>query len=159
MKELAYTLALIYGLNTATSCQSKEYPISLPGKTAVNEVIKDSIVIDSIVTPIEIVDQQTLQLTKDEEIYLSHKKRGQEQTFLIKNTNYSKIIVSIEPAIDSANLRINQLISPSGISNGPFGRELTSDLVEKGVYQLRIGESLMQGEPYQGKYTLKLRLK
>lgn len=62
-------------------------------------------------------------------------------------------------APDTANLRINQLISPSGVSDGPFGRTLEYDLNETGNWQLIIGGSLMQGDNYAGGFTVNWQLK
>ena len=67
--------------------------------------------------------------------------------------------MKIIPQNNQANIRINQIISPNNESDGPFGKEINYDLTEKGLYQIRIGESLMQGDPFEGNYTLKLQLK
>lgn len=59
---------------------------------------------------------------------------------------------------DTANIRFNQIIMPDGDSDGPFGRSLQYDLTRRGVYKLSIGESLMEGQPWGGVFTLELRL-
>lgn len=59
---------------------------------------------------------------------------------------------------DTANIRFNGIVMPGGASDGPFGRSMEYDLARKGMYRLLIGESLMQGDPWGGDFTLEIRL-
>lgn len=59
---------------------------------------------------------------------------------------------------DTANIRFNQIIMPNGAADGPFGRTMEYTLTRKGEYELSIGESLMEGEPWGGVFTLEVRL-
>ncbi|WP_312311470.1 hypothetical protein [Empedobacter brevis] len=83
----------------------------------------------------------------------------EQQTFSFRNDSSTSVSIQIIPQNRLANVRINQIISPNNETDGPFGKELNYELTEKGLYQIRIGESLMQGDPFEGKYTLKLQLK
>ncbi len=58
-----------------------------------------------------------------------------------------------------ANIRINQIISPSGAADGPFGIQAEYPLTETGTWQIIVAESLMNGEPYTGPFTLTFQLK
>jgi hypothetical protein len=58
----------------------------------------------------------------------------------------------------AANLRINQIISPSGVTDGPFGTDIAYDMTETGEWKLVIGGSLMQGDDYAGDFTVEIRL-
>ena len=87
------------------------------------------------------------------------KEAKEQQTFSFRNDSSSSVFIQIIPQNKLGNIRINQLISPNNEKDGPFGQEINYDLTEKGLYQIRIGESLMQGDPFEGKYTLKLQLK
>ncbi len=83
----------------------------------------------------------------------------EQQTFSFRNDSSTSVSIQIIPQNRLTNVRINQIISPNNETDGPFGKELNYELTEKGLYQIRIGESLMQGDPFEGKYTLKLQLK
>lgn len=82
--------------------------------------------------------------------------KQQTITFRAKEGNtLSAILTTPEPA----NLRINQIISPSGNADGPFGADMTYNINETGEWKLIIGGSLMQGDDYHGDFTLKIELK
>lgn len=53
-----------------------------------------------------------------------------------------------------ANIRINQLYTPDGKADGPFGRELKRAINQQGLYKLIIAENLMQGDEWKGKFSL-----
>lgn len=55
------------------------------------------------------------------------------------------------------NIRINQIISPSGEADGPFGQSMEYDINETGEWKLVIGGSLMQGDDYSGDFTVTIR--
>lgn len=55
---------------------------------------------------------------------------------------------------DTANLRINQIITPSEQGDGPFGKELNYTIDETGDWKMVVGGSLMQGDNYRGEFTL-----
>lgn len=60
------------------------------------------------------------------------------------------------PAKGIGNVRFNQIIMPDGSMDGPFGRDISYELPTKGTYKLLIGESLMQGDPYDGNFIVEL---
>ena len=70
-------------------------------------------------------------------------------------------VLSLALTTDSipANVRINQIISPSSVSDGPFGQSLDYSLVETGEWTVIVGGSLMQGDDYRGGFSLKATLK
>lgn len=74
----------------------------------------------------------------------------------IKNNDLSKLKASIIPSTANGNIRFNQIISPDNTSDGPFGRDLTIELKQKGNYILVIGHSLMADNAYWGKFEVKL---
>lgn len=57
------------------------------------------------------------------------------------------------------NIRINEIISPSGISDGPFGQDIKYSLNETGTWKLLIAGSLMQGDSYYGDFTVIFNIK
>ncbi len=54
------------------------------------------------------------------------------------------------------NLRINTIMLPDGTTDGPFGRTLDYDIPSSGTVRLEIGESLMQGDPWGGDFTVSI---
>lgn len=64
-----------------------------------------------------------------------------------------KLIKIITPT-ENANVRITQIISPSGEPDGPYGKTLSKMLGEKGIYTLIISENKMTGASYHGTYDL-----
>ncbi len=56
------------------------------------------------------------------------------------------------------NLRISTITLPDGTTDGPFGQRLDYDIPSPGTVRLRIGESLMQGDPWGGDFTLKIQV-
>lgn len=87
------------------------------------------------------------------------KEAKQEQRYYFRNNSCNDVSIQIVPATDTANIRINNIISPSKNIDGPFGRNIDYGLSENGVYEIVIGESLMKGYPFQGNYTLNVQLK
>ena len=109
--------------------------------------------------PLSLKNNTELKLVNGKGEFLLDKNTKEQQTYSFRNDNSKEVFIELIPANDTANLRINQIISPTNKSDGPFGRDLVYNLSEKGVYQIKIGENLMQGDPFRGKYTLKLQLK
>jgi hypothetical protein len=62
----------------------------------------------------------------------------------------------ILPADGTGNVRFSQITMPNGDTDGPFGRDISYDLTAKGTYTLSLGESLMQGDPYDGNFIVEL---
>ena len=59
----------------------------------------------------------------------------------------------------TANVRINQIITPDGKADGPFGREWKFAIHQQGMYKLLISENLMQGDEWKGKFKLRITVK
>lgn len=57
------------------------------------------------------------------------------------------------------NIRFNQIMTPSGETDGPFGQEIEYDLNETGTWKLIVGGSLMQGDSYDGDFKVTLNVK
>ncbi len=77
-----------------------------------------------------------------------------QKVYFFNATKGQKLTGKLIPANQPANIRFNQIISPSGTADGPFGLDLKYDLNESGKWQLIIAESNMNGEPYIGDYNL-----
>ena len=109
--------------------------------------------------PLSLKHNNELKLVNGEGKFILDKKNDEQQTFSFRNNDSKQVFIKLTSINNTANLRINQIISPTNKSDGPFDRDLVYHLSEKGLYQIKIGENLMQGDPFRGKYTLKLQLK
>lgn len=89
----------------------------------------------------------------------AEKKEHEKFTLLFDVTTQTKAFVKITAEDDLANLRLNQIILPNQQSDGPFGKEAEFPLYQGGTYQLVFAESLMQGNPFHGKFKVEIELK
>lgn len=129
------------------------------GVSVQKEIKKDSSIQEIAFASPKIMNNSELKLIQGKGKFEIEKVAKEDQTFSFRNDSSSSVFIQIIPQNKLGNIRINQLISPNNEKDGPFGQEINYDLNEKGLYQIRIGESLMQGDPFEGKYTLKLQLK
>ena len=90
---------------------------------------------------------------------LAEKKEGEKFSLYFDVTTQTKAFVKIITEDDLANIRLNQIITPDQESDGPFGKEAEFPLYQGGTYQLVFAESLMQGNPFQGKFKVEIELK
>jgi hypothetical protein len=79
-----------------------------------------------------------------------------KKTYVIEAQDGQTFIAKITTPSDTANIRINQIISPSGEADGPFGKDITYPIAETGAWKIILGGSLMQGDDYKGSYKLTL---
>lgn len=100
----------------------------------------------TVTQPIEKEVKGELKGLEDKQTVTFEAKEGQELTAALFTP-------------DPANIRLNQIISPSGASDGPFGQEVTYSINETGTWKLIVGGSLMQGDAYYGPFTVKITLK
>lgn len=59
----------------------------------------------------------------------------------------------------NANIRIAQIISPSGKAEGPFGVKAKFDFNESGDWTIVLSENQMSGDPWKGEYKLMISIK
>ncbi|HAO09477.1 MAG TPA: hypothetical protein DCQ50_21395 [Chryseobacterium sp.] len=81
-------------------------------------------------------------------------KDGQEFTLKIINFDQSKIKAKISTNEKDFNIRFNQIKLPNGDYDGPFGREITYDVKDKGEVWLIIGKSNMASGNTKGSFTV-----
>jgi len=98
------------------------------------------------------VDAEQLPVTLGEEFT----EDGQE--FTLKITGFSKphIKAKISTNQKDFNIRFNQIRLPNGDYDGPFGREITYDVKEKGEVWLIIGKSNMASGNTKGSFTVSI---
>ena len=139
-------------------CMTSNQTISI-GETTQKVVKKDSSMQEIAFASPKIMNNSELTLIHGKGEFEIEKTAKEQQTFSFRNNDSKQVFIKLTSINDTANLRINQIISPTNKSDGPFDRDLVYHLSEKGLYQIKIGENLMQGDPFRGKYTLKLQLK
>lgn len=71
---------------------------------------------------------------------------------------YDLLHAVISGVSETANLRFNSITMPDGASAGPFGRDIDCELVQRGVYGLSVGSSMMHGEAWGGEFVLDIWL-
>ena len=75
-------------------------------------------------------------------------------------TKQGKQLMAILTTSESvANIRFNQIFTPDGKADGPFGKELKRAIYQQGMYKLIISEDMMQGDEYKGNFKLKITVK
>jgi len=87
--------------------------------------------------------------------HLDNLSDQQTLSFLAEKGQKLNAILEPDP---QGNIRINQIVSPSGESDGPFGQILEYDINETGAWKLVIGGSLMQGDDYKGDFQVRIKL-
>lgn len=114
-------------------------------RTGVMRDVKDGQIIRT-------VDAVQFPLTLGEEFT----KDGQEFILKIINFDQPKINAKISTKEKDFNIRFNQIKLPNGDYDGPFGRDLTYDIKEKGEVWLIIGKSNMASGNTKGSFTVSL---
>ncbi|MDQ0591673.1 hypothetical protein QFZ37_000042 [Chryseobacterium ginsenosidimutans] len=99
---------------------------------------------------IRTVDAEQFPLTLGEEFT----KDGQE--FILKITDFEKptLKAKISTKEKDFNIRFNQIKLPNGDYDGPFGRDITYEVKEKGEVWLIIGKSNMASGNTTGSFTV-----
>ncbi|SIQ37583.1 hypothetical protein SAMN05880574_11169 [Chryseobacterium sp. RU37D] len=79
-----------------------------------------------------------------------------DQEFILKITNFSQpnLKAKISTKEKDFNIRFNQIKLPNGNYDGPFGREFTYDIKDKGEVWLIIGKSNMASGNTKGSFTV-----
>jgi len=152
MKNIIITAAIIIGL---TACNSR---------TAANEEGAEK---DSPASGIQKyrpqapVNQEDLALSENDTIslHLFMDSTGHHDTVHISVLKPGEITGMLSSMDRNANIRFTQIGLPDGTFDGPFGRELHYKTTQIGKYRIIIGQNMMAGDPWKGRYNLKLWLK
>lgn len=76
-----------------------------------------------------------------------------------KNDYAGELNGKIITATNNGNIRFNQIIFPDKTSDGPFGKDLKTEIKQKGNYVLVIGHSQMADYPYWGQFKVEIENK
>lgn len=80
----------------------------------------------------------------------------ENQELIIKINNYPKKNISAKITTEAKdfNIRFNQIKTPDGKYDGPFGKEITHEIPSKGEVWLIIGKSNMASGKTTGKFSV-----
>lgn len=84
---------------------------------------------------------------------------GEHVTIPVNVLSGDSIFGQLRSNDQSANLRFTQIALPNQTFDGPFDRDLSYSIKKPGRYALIIGQNLMAGDPWSGKFTLKVWVK
>ncbi|MGO4709076.1 hypothetical protein AB4Y90_08150 [Chryseobacterium sp. 2TAF14] len=101
---------------------------------------------------IKIVDGEKLPLLIDE------KFTDKNQKLIIKIKNYEKtdLKASVLPENNNMNIRFNQIKTPDGKFDGPFGKDISYKIPENGDVWLIIGKNLMAEGDLTGNFSVRI---
>lgn len=116
---------------------------------------------DSIIEPIEPdvfdpIPSKAIELKSEWDSIKLHKIGKESDTITFNPGTYKNLNAEVN-GVPAGNIRFNQIIMPDKSSDGPFGKDLNYLLDQSGEYKLIIGESQMQGDPFEGDYILKFK--
>jgi hypothetical protein len=83
---------------------------------------------------------------------------GDQRIFVFDAKEGTTLSATVMPRNGDGNVRIAQIISPSGNADGPFGTDFKYKMSETGLWKIVISENQMAGEPWQGEFILTLKL-
>jgi len=80
------------------------------------------------------------------------------QKVVVRIANYKKdqLKANIVPENNNMNIRFNQIKTPEGKYDGPFGREISYKISEKGEVWLIIGKNLMAEGDNMGRFSVRI---
>ncbi|MFL9835082.1 hypothetical protein [Chryseobacterium terrae] len=101
---------------------------------------------------IKIVDGEKLPVLIDE------KFTDKNQKLIIKIKNYEKtdLKASVLPENNNMNIRFNQIKTPDGKFDGPFGRDISYKIPKNGDVWLIIGKNLMAEGDLTGNFSVRI---
>ncbi len=74
----------------------------------------------------------------------------------IKVNQGKQLTAFLQTPDPNANIRFNQIYTPDGNADGPFGKELVKPVLKKGIYKIIIGRNLMAEGSLDAKFSLRV---
>lgn len=84
---------------------------------------------------------------------------GQNIYYVFEVRKGQKLTSRVKPKSGSGNIRISQIIDPTGKADGPFGGYMTYALDKAGDWKIVLNENMMSGKPWAGEYLLTIEIK
>ena len=82
---------------------------------------------------------------------------GGSAIFVIHDVDARQLSVTLTPENENDNLRINQVLYPSGRQDGPFGRTHVIPTTEKGRYQITVAPNTMASGKFPEAFTITIQ--
>ncbi len=82
---------------------------------------------------------------------------GKHVTFIVPVKGVKKLHAELI-VTDTANIRINQVFTPSGKADGPFQKTIDIPVKEMGNYKIVVGENQMAANEWKGDFKIKVSL-
>ena len=103
----------------------------------------------------------TLVLLKDGEAFIKGhiSNRDCQPCYRLPAWSNQTIIAVITPLAKGKGLRINQLIQPGGVYEGPFGDTLQYKFRSNGNMKIVVGQDTSTKKPYTGDFVLHITVK
>ncbi len=137
-------ISILFSCNTSTKNRT---PLHDSIDTASSAVKIDSV---------QSIPQKVIDLKAEWDSINLHKISKESDTISFNSKDFKQINAELISE-KVGNIRFNQIIMPDTNADGPFGKDIQYKLDKKGDYKLIIGESLMQGDPFDGDYILKFK--
>ncbi|MEH6307288.1 hypothetical protein RYH73_16690 [Olivibacter sp. CPCC 100613] len=103
-------------------------------------------------------DSINLQLENGEVTHEASMEKGKHVVFSFHIEKLGKLSASVKPGEANGNVRIAQIFLPNNVADGPFGPSMEYNLKEPGTYRIVVSENQMAGDPYNGPFTLSLKV-
>lgn len=103
-------------------------------------------------------DSIPLTLVRGAAVQKGMMEKGKHLVFSFNVPKPGKLQANVTPDEANGNVRIAQIFMPDNTADGPFGAEMSYDLKQTGEYRLVISENQMAGDPYNGPFTLTLKV-
>lgn len=84
---------------------------------------------------------------------------NQHVVVAINITSGKELFASLSSKDKNANIRISQIGLPDSTFDGPFGKTLDYKIKDTGIYKIIVGEDMMAGDRWSGKFILKTWVK
>ena len=84
---------------------------------------------------------------------------NQHVVVAINISSGKELFASLSSKDKNANIRISQIGFPDRAFDGPFGRTLDYKIKDTGIYKIIMGEDMMAGDRWSGKFILKTWVK
>ena len=132
---------------------------TLPSDSQALEIKKDSL--ETLTDKsVEIKDGQIIKVVDGEKLPLliDEKFTDKNQKLILKIRNYENpnLKASITPQNNNMNIRFNQIRTPDGKFDGPFGREISYEIPKNGEVWLIIGKNLMAEGNFTGEFSVRV---
>jgi len=155
LKSILYTASVV--VLFLTSCNSNNQQQQDATADTIIEVDTERTVVDTNAVA-AVQDSVSLTLVNGTAEQKGMMEKGKHMVFSFDVSEPGKLQATVKPDLQKGNVRIAQIFMPDHTADGPFGMEMSYDLKQTGKYHLVISENQMAGDPYNGPFTLTIRV-